>query len=82
VEHAVADLLEFLMAFDVGAKLLGGVRYRVGDMFEYFPDARRVPPMRVSPSRCSSFALAHFVVPLSVRAMLSFGRQTEVVTTS
>jgi hypothetical protein len=30
--------------------------------------------MRVSASRCNSFALAHFVVPLRVRAMLSFGR--------
>jgi hypothetical protein len=30
--------------------------------------------MRVSPSRCNSFALGHFVVPFRVSAMLSFGR--------
>ncbi len=30
-----------------------------------------LPPIPVLPSRCNSFALAHFVVPLRVSAMMS-----------
>jgi hypothetical protein len=41
VEHAVADILELLVVFDVGANFLGGARNCGSNAFEYLPGPGR-----------------------------------------
>ena len=74
LEHAIADVGEFYVLVDVGAKFLGGVRNRGGNAFEYLPDAGRGTSHARLAQALQLPGVRPFVAPLRVSAMLSFGR--------
>jgi hypothetical protein len=81
-DDAGANVVKFQMIFGAGFDSSRCGWHPTGNGFQKLADTRGEPPERASPSCCSSLALGHFVVPLSVKATLSLGRYSDVVTRS